>query len=180
MVFQPLKSILLKLNSSFKEINWRCLHKLFSKLWNNQTSGASCLSRCLIYKVHTVRFTSFVSRRVLSLSLRPAFVKNFFQVFQTFSALSFAVWRCDPCAFDFFCPVAKRSLILSKAAVVVNTFFQFSSSFFHSVPFLRIYAFLSIYCGHSSAELPLAQRHYLCYSDTSWNSYYNRRDSDAH
>ena len=124
MVLRPLKSILLKLNSSFKEINWRCLHKLFSKLWNNQTSGASCLSRCLIYKVHTVRFTFSVSRRALSLSLRPAFVKNFFQAFSNFFLLSHSLPGLVIAA------LAGDLISLPQAASLVKNFFQVFSNFF--------------------------------------------------
>ena len=126
MASRPLKSILLKLNSSFKEINWRCLHKLFSKLWNNQTSGASCLSRCLIYKVHTVRFTFSVSRRVLSLSLHPAFVKNFFQVFSNFFRLFHSLSGLVIAA------LAGDLISLPQAVSLVKNFFQVLLTFFSS------------------------------------------------
>ena len=126
MVLRPLKSILLKLNQ-LQRNNWRCLHKLFSKLWNNQTSGASCLSRCLIYKVHTVRFTCSVSRRVLSLSLRPAFVKNFFQVFSNFFQLSHSLSGVVTVA------LTGDLINLPQAVSLVKNFFQVFQTFSSSL-----------------------------------------------
>ena len=139
-----------------------------SSLNNRHLFGASCLSRCLIYKVHTAANSS---RRVLMITHRFRFVKNFFQVFSNFfEALSFAalsrlsragfaadsirlphsgrfvknffqvfqtsfklsnprtLWAA--CAFDRFCPVAERLLILAKPYPFVNTFFHFFRAFF--------------------------------------------------
>ena len=55
-----------------------------SSLNNRHLFGASCLSRCLIYKVHTAANSS---RRVLMITHRFRFVKNFFQVFSNFLKL---------------------------------------------------------------------------------------------
>ena len=134
MVLRPLKSILLKLNSSFKEINWRCLHKLFSKLWNNQTSGASCLSRCLIYKVHTVRFTFSVSRRALSLSLHPAFVKNFFQVFSNFFSSFIRCLALWPLRLRLFFPRRKALAYIIKSCGGCQYLFSIFFLFFSFCP----------------------------------------------
>ena len=58
---------------------------------NNQIQfGASCLSRCLIYKVHTA-----LQRREFILPHRFGLVKSFLKFFQTFSALRSA-WRASP------------------------------------------------------------------------------------
>ena len=55
-----------------------------SSLNNRHLFGASCLSRCLIYKVHTAANSS---RRILMITHRFRFVKNFFQVFSNFFEL---------------------------------------------------------------------------------------------
>ncbi|MEY8402293.1 hypothetical protein AALA54_02970, partial [Oscillospiraceae bacterium 44-34] len=52
------------------------LSKLFE---TTNPSGASCLSRCLIYKVHTAR-----SAAGIILPHCPSLVKHFFQVFSNF------------------------------------------------------------------------------------------------
>ena len=65
---------------SFKEIIDVVQNKLLSKLFETTNpSGASCLSRCLIYKVHTARSAAGVI-----LPHRSSLVKHFFQVFSNF------------------------------------------------------------------------------------------------
>ena len=68
------------------------------------------------------------------------FVKNFFQVFQTFFQALKPANPWAACVPDRFCPVAERLLILAKPPRFVNTFFYFFSSFFplsFPQPYLR-------------------------------------------
>ena len=68
---------------SFKEIIDVVQNKLLSKLFETTNpSGASCLSRCLIYKVHTAH-----QRRAFILPHLFSFVKYFFEFFQILFAL---------------------------------------------------------------------------------------------
>ena len=70
------------------------------------------------------------------------FVKNFFQVFQTFFKLSNPRTLWAACVPDRFCPVAERLLILAKPPQFVNTFFYFFPPFFplsFPQPYLRLY-----------------------------------------
>ena len=131
-------------------------NKLLSKLFETTNpSGASCLSRCLIYKVHTARsaaglylstlsslcqalFSSFfqnlfranrfgprqlLPQRFCILAHPPAFVKNFFRLFQIFLFLTLL-----PAA---RCVVLADSLaIIPLSLPFVNSFFQIFLDFF--------------------------------------------------
>ena len=126
-------------------------------------SGASCLSRCLIYKVHAA-----LSRRVFIVALSFLFVKHFFQVFLIFfgrfyrgnrpahspAALADDLFILPPLPhfvkhffqifFDLFSCLTrsgrgdalasrKRFAIIANFSFLVNHFFQFFPSFFHFV-----------------------------------------------
>ena len=86
MVFkwpEPIKSILLKLIShSFKEINWRLSHKLFSKLFKT-TKSFWCFVFVTLFNLQGAHRAN-LSRRILMIAHRFSFVKSFFQVFSNF------------------------------------------------------------------------------------------------
>ena len=100
------------------------LTSFFQSFLNNRhLFGASCLSRCLIYKVHTA---ASLSRRVLMITHRFRFVKNFFQVFSNFfEALSFAALSRLSRA-----GLAADSIRLPHSVRFVKSFFKFFQTFF--------------------------------------------------
>ena len=68
-----------------QNLNWRCPNKLLAKLTlSTNPSGASCLSRCLIYKVHAAR----VQRRALSYHTSSPLSRTFFDLFDLFLFLN--------------------------------------------------------------------------------------------
>ena len=88
---QTLNKMVSKEPKLFKSLYWSSIQAskkftvvLQAKLvWTTKSKfGASCLSRCLIYKVHTA-----LQRREFILPHRFDLVKSFFQFFSNFSAL---------------------------------------------------------------------------------------------
>ena len=100
-LFQASKKFYGRLTSFFQSFKKQPIH-----------SGASCLSRCLIYKVHTALCGGLLSYHIVfSLS------RTFFKFFQTFFVLSFrlhAPWRC----------LADSSIRLPHSVSFVKHFFQ--------------------------------------------------------
>lgn len=125
-------------------------NKLLSKLFETTNpSGASCLSRCLIYKVHAASLSSgdyhttsfplcqvlflvfsnffalascflcglLLSQQFCILPHPRIFVKNFFQLFQSF--LSFFRLCCV-----VYAVLADSLAIISPSSTFVNSFFQ--------------------------------------------------------
>ena len=97
-----------------------------TSLNNRHLFGASCLSRCLIYKVHTA---ANLSRRVLMITHRFRFVKNFFQVFSNFfEALSFAAYR------GYLAPASQPTRLGYHTQFALSrTFFQVFQTFFQAL-----------------------------------------------
>ena len=84
-------------------------------------SGASCLSRCLIYKVHAAS-----SRRNFILAHRFRFVKSFFQVFSNFFVLFHS-----PRSRGFFAPASQPTrLDYHTRFSLSSTFFKLFQTFF--------------------------------------------------
>ena len=83
---------------------------------NNQIQfGASCLSRCLIYKVHTA-----LQRREFILPHRFDLVKSFFKVFSNF----FQLFRSARQASPFFVALTGDSISLPYLSSLVKNFFR--------------------------------------------------------
>ena len=97
----------------------------------NLSGAFSCLSRCLIYKVHTA-----LLRRLSRIPHRFSFVKNFFRTFSSrFAILSFAGFTfaaLSPARFTFAAPAALSDSLLRiphSLPLVKNFFRNFSSPF---------------------------------------------------
>ena len=124
MVFNEpklVKSILLKLNSSFKEIINGCLYKLF---WAFTTNSFWCFVFVMLFNLQGAHRSQ---RRAFILPQLVFLVKHFFQAFSNSFALSFAellLWRAVP---------ADSLIILPRSFFLVKHFFQVFSNFF--VPF---------------------------------------------
>ena len=116
-----LKSILLKLNSSFKEIINGCLYKLF---WAFTTNSFWCFVFVTLFNLQGAHR---LQRRAFILPQRFFFVKHFFQVFSNSFVLSFADRSLR------FAALADSLIILPRSFSLVKHFFQAFSNFF--VPF---------------------------------------------
>ena len=147
MALRPLKSILLKLNSSFKRIFDVVPTSFFQSSFKQPSpSGASCLSRCLIYKVHTVRFTfhrvAAGFKFITSFRLCQELFSSFFNFFKALSlANADGTWRLR----GGFVSRRKALAYISKCRHGCQYLFFVFFLFFQFFPFcLQLFTFVRV------------------------------------